>query len=82
MPPLPVVSGQQLITFMHSLGYETVRQRGSHVRLRMVNEAGEWHETVPVHREIHRGTLRSIMRRLSEATGIEVDELIERLSRH
>jgi predicted RNA binding protein YcfA (HicA-like mRNA interferase family) len=31
---LPVVSGAQLIRALERLGWETVRERGSHVRLR------------------------------------------------
>jgi len=80
VPPLPVVSGRTLIAFMRSFGYEVLRTKGSHVRLRLRNPRGEWHETVPDHREIARGTLRSILRRPSEATGVETDQLVERLS--
>ncbi len=80
MPPLPVVSSRALIAFMQSYGYEVVRQRGSHVRLRLQNPRGEWRETIPDHREIARGTLRSILRRMSAATGVEIDQLVDRLS--
>lgn len=81
MPRLPVISGRQLIAFMESFGYVVLRQRGSHVRLRLRNDRGEWVETVPDHREVAQGTLRSILRRMSPATGLEIDDLIERLSR-
>jgi predicted RNA binding protein YcfA (HicA-like mRNA interferase family) len=44
-----------------SYGYVVVRQRGSHVRLR--HPAGQRVPlTVPVHREIKRGVLRSLIR--------------------
>jgi len=36
MPRLPQVSGHALIQLLRSLGYEILRQRGSHVRLRKV----------------------------------------------
>jgi len=78
--PLPIVSGGELVAFMQSLGYEVMRQRGSHVRLRLRNKRGEWHETVPDHPEVARGTLRSILRRTSDATGIEIGELERRLA--
>ena len=81
MPPLPVISGSDLIAFLESLGYNVVRQRGSHVRLELHNARGRWVETVPKHREIARGTLRSILRRLAEATGLEVADLIDRICR-
>lgn len=79
MPRLPVVSGRQLIAFMESFGYVVVRRRGSHVRLVLRSERGEWAETVPDHREVAQGTLRSILRRMSPPTGFDVDELAERL---
>jgi predicted RNA binding protein YcfA (HicA-like mRNA interferase family) len=65
---------------MESLGYVVSRQRGSHVRLHLRTERGAWAETVPDHKEVAPGTLRAILRRLSESTGTEVAELIERLS--
>ena len=80
MPPLPVVSGRTLIAFMESFGYVVVRRRGSHVRLTLQSKRGEWHETIPDHDEVARGTLRGVLRRMSIATGIEVEGLIERLS--
>jgi len=38
------------------LGYEIVRQKGSHVRLRKKTEIGEHNITVPKHKEIAKGT--------------------------
>lgn len=80
MPRLPVVSGRELIAFMQSLGYGALRQRGSHIRVELRNDRGVWTETVPDHKEVSKGTLRSIFRRMNEATGIDVDELIEQLA--
>ena len=80
MPPLPVVSGRTLIAFMEGYGYVVRRRRGNHVRLQLRNERGEWSETVPDHREVARGTLGAILRRMSAATGHEIEELVERLS--
>jgi predicted RNA binding protein YcfA (HicA-like mRNA interferase family) len=65
---------------MGSLGYVVMRQRGSHVRLEIRNDRGTWTETVPLHREVARGTLRGILKRLTQATGLELDELVERLA--
>ena len=59
MPELPVISGQECIRALSRLGYATVRTRGSHVRLRA---AGRNPVTVPLHRELDRGTLREIIR--------------------
>ena len=76
MPPLPVISGANLIRFLQRLGYSKLRQRGSHVRMVLRNDRGQWHETVPLHSEVHRGTLRSILRNVNRATQISHDELI------
>jgi len=45
---LPVVSGDRVIEFLLRLGYEIIRQKGSHVRLRKVMEIGEHNITVPI----------------------------------
>lgn len=56
---LPVVSGRQAIRALQTLGFEEVSQRGSHVKLR--NDTGRT-AIVPLHNELARGTLRSILR--------------------
>jgi predicted RNA binding protein YcfA (HicA-like mRNA interferase family) len=55
-----VVSGERLIKALRKDGWEVVRQRGSHVRLK---KRGRGHAlVVPLHREIRRGTLAGILR--------------------
>ena len=81
MPKLPVVSGDQLIKLLLKLGYEIVRQKGSHVRLRKITEAGEHNITVPRHREIAKGTLNDILTRIATWNNISKDKLIEILSK-
>ena len=59
MTRLPIVSGKDVIKVLLKSGYYIRRQKGSHVRL--------FHETksaitVPLHKELKRGTLRSILR--------------------
>ena len=66
---------------MEEYGYVVRRRRGSHVRLQLRNDLGEWSETVPDHLEVARGTLRAILRRMSVATGNEIEKLVERLGR-
>ena len=61
MPKLPVVSGEQVIKLLRKLGYEIIRQKGSHVRLRKITEAGEHNITVPKHSEMAKGTLNDIL---------------------
>jgi predicted RNA binding protein YcfA (HicA-like mRNA interferase family) len=79
MPRLPQVSGQALIRLLHSLGYETIRQKGSHLRLRKTTTIGEHNITVPNHKTIAKGTLNDILTRVSLWNGIAKQELIERL---
>ena len=56
---LPVVSGPAAIKALKRLGFAQVSQRGSHVKLR--NPTGRT-AIVPLHDELARGTLRSILR--------------------
>ena len=79
MPRLPQVSGRDLIRLLTSLGYETLRQRGSHVRLRKVTSVGEHNLTVPDHKVLAKGTLNDILTRVSLWNNIPKDELLERL---
>jgi len=62
-----------------SLGYESVRQRGSHVRLVKVTQIGEHHVTIPDHKILAKGTLSDILMRVSLWTGIPKEELTNRL---
>jgi predicted RNA binding protein YcfA (HicA-like mRNA interferase family) len=79
MPRLPQISGRELVRLLESLGYETLRQRGSHVRLRRVSTAGEHNVTVPDHKVVAKGTLNDILTRVSIWTGLSKDELVKRL---
>jgi predicted RNA binding protein YcfA (HicA-like mRNA interferase family) len=70
LPGLPVVSGTEAVRAFEALGYERVRQSGSHVRL--VAE-GRQPLTVPLHRELKRGTLRALIR----DAGLGVEEFVQ-----
>ena len=54
------VSGGALVTALRRLGYEKVRQRGSHVRI-TTQAGGEHHEVIPLHDPIRTKTLSSIL---------------------
>lgn len=79
MPRLPQISGRELIRLLESLGYERLRQRGSHVRLRRISTVGEHNVTVPDHKAVAKGTLNDILTRVSIWTGLSKDELVRRL---
>ena len=56
----PVVSGEKLLKVLVRLGYEIIRQRGSHVRLKKLTATGDHNITVPLHDELAKGTLNDI----------------------
>lgn len=48
---------------MKGYGFEVERQRGSHVKLRRIGRSGEKQTlTIPLHKELDKGTLRTIFR--------------------
>lgn len=72
MPPLPVISGDQLVRALRRVGYELVRMEGSHM---MLTRSGERTLSVPRHRELDRGLLRRLIR----DAGVSPEALIELL---
>jgi len=62
MPKLRRVSGKEAIRALERLGFERVRQRGSHVLLKKQTPEGAVGCVVPLHRELAIGTLRGILR--------------------
>ena len=73
MPPLPVISGKDLIHFLQSLGFIVIRIKGSHYRLRHPDGRVT---TVPVHKneDLPKGLLRKIIR---EDLELELDIFID-----
>lgn len=71
MTPLPSVSGREVVTALGKLGYELDRQRGSHMILRNPRPPHR-RLVVPDHREVAKGTLRSIIRE----AGLTVEEFV------
>jgi predicted RNA binding protein YcfA (HicA-like mRNA interferase family) len=58
MPKLPVISGKECRKALGKLGFEEVRQRGSHLIMKR-KDAGC---VVPMHTEIKTGTLSGILK--------------------
>ena len=75
MPKLRSVSGQEAIRALERLGFEKVRQRGSHVVLKKQTPKGALGCVVPLHRELAMGTLRGILKQ----AGVSSDEFMENL---
>lgn len=72
MPKLPVLSGAEVVKALERMGFEQVRQRGSHVVLRK----GASGTVVPLHREVKVGTLNGILRQAQ----VSADEFIAALN--
>jgi len=61
MPPsLPVLRGRELVLVFESLEWRVARQSGSHII--MVKEGETITLSIPDHREVAKGTLRSLIR--------------------
>jgi predicted RNA binding protein YcfA (HicA-like mRNA interferase family) len=72
------LSGAELAKALRRVGYETIRQTGSHIRL-VTTERGQHHVTVPNHNAIKIGTLSGILGDVSAHLEITRDELVQRL---
>jgi predicted RNA binding protein YcfA (HicA-like mRNA interferase family) len=75
MPELPVCSGKNLIKVFTSVGWIKKRQKGSHVSL--IKPGSFLILTIPLHKEIDRGLLRSLIRK----SGLEVNDFISILKK-
>lgn len=64
---LPIIRGKNLVTFLETLGFTIIRQRGSHVRMK--SDDGRY-TSIPVHsgEDIPKGLLRKIIREDLEMT--------------
>jgi predicted RNA binding protein YcfA (HicA-like mRNA interferase family) len=58
MPKLPRLSGAEVVRVLEKLGFQSVRQRGSHVVMRRGADGC----VVPLHRELKTGTLHGLLR--------------------
>ncbi|XGB39228.1 MAG: type II toxin-antitoxin system HicA family toxin [Cyanobacteria bacterium LVE1205-1] len=67
---LPVMSGREVVRVFESLGWEAVRQTGSHIIMTKDEETATL--SVPDHREVAKGTLRSLIRN----AGLTVEEFV------
>ena len=73
MPALPVLSGRKAVRVFERLGWHIARQRGSHII--MIQEGRNVTLSIPDHKEVARGTPRSLIR----AAGITVDDFVRLL---
>ena len=67
---LPVLSGREVVSILELFGWEFARQSASHIILVKTGETVIL--SVPDHREVAKGTLRSLIR----SAGLTVSEFI------
>jgi predicted RNA binding protein YcfA (HicA-like mRNA interferase family) len=72
------LSGSGLAAALRVLGYERVRQDGSHIRL-TTQQGGQHHLTVPNHSPIKLGTLAGILKAVAAHHKLTVQELGRKL---
>ena len=73
MSRLPVCSGAEAICAFERAGWKAVRQKGDHVSL--LKPGSLVILTVPLHKELAKGTLRRLVRN----SGLTVDEFTDKL---
>ena len=71
MPKMPRVSGAEAIRSLQRLGFEKIRQSGSHVVMRRGSKGC----VVPMHPELKTGTLAGLLRQAD----VSINEFIETL---
>ena len=74
MPPVPVLKTREVVRAFERLGWEVVRQKGSHII--MTKEGHIATLSVPNHPTVARGTLRSLVAK----AGITIDEFLKALN--
>jgi predicted RNA binding protein YcfA (HicA-like mRNA interferase family) len=62
MPKLPVLSGLAVIKILEANEFKRIRQKGSHVSMQKIIGGVQYNVVVPLHSELARGTMASIIR--------------------
>ncbi len=76
-PKLPSISGRKAITVFETIGYQVVRQKGSHIRLRDDINSDHKPLTIPDHKSLKAGLLRTLIR----DAGLSVEDFVKLLQR-
>ena len=71
MAQLPNLSGKEVVRAFENLGWQVSRQSGSHIVLTKDGEIASL--SVPNHKEVAKGTLRSLIR----AANLTIDEFVK-----
>lgn len=70
MPDLPSISGKEAVKIFNRLGFEAVRQKGSHLVLRK----GACGCVIPLHKSLAKGTLRGAIKQAGLSIEAFIDE--------
>ena len=73
MPQLPCLSGRDVVRVFQSFGWSIARQRGSHIV--MVKDGEPATLSIPDHREIAKGTMRSLI----HSANLTIDQFLSSL---
>lgn len=71
MPSLPILNGREVVRVFESFGWRVVRQSSSHIIMTKEGEIATL--SVPDHKEVAKGTLRSLIR----AANLTIDEFVK-----
>ncbi len=75
MPKMPRISSKEAIRALERLGFEQVRQTGSHVVMKKETKEGDIGCVVPLHRELKIGTLSGVLKQAR----IKVEDFMDNL---
>jgi len=73
VPKLPVVSGKEVVKALSKIGFKHMRTRGSHAILNKETDKGKITIPVPLHKELAKGTLKSIIKQ----AGLSLEDFLE-----
>jgi predicted RNA binding protein YcfA (HicA-like mRNA interferase family) len=71
-------TGAELVRALRRLGYEPIRQTGSHVQM-TTQRGGEHHLTIPNHRPLKVGLLHGLLKDVAAHHRVTVEQVIRDL---
>ncbi len=72
------VSASRLVRVLEHLGYQVIRQKGSHIRLRYDGHP-QHSVSVPNHGPLKKGTLHGILADVARARAVRIEDLMKQL---
>jgi predicted RNA binding protein YcfA (HicA-like mRNA interferase family) len=71
MPKLKNLSGKDVISILMIFGFTVDSQKGSHIKLRRNYNNERQSLTIPLHKDLDKGTLKAIIRQASRYISLE-----------